>query len=197
MPLYDYATLQALIDAHTRKEKAIPEPFIWHTFMCLMRAAVQLEEQARLRPNGTNSDVIVVFDMKPNNILLARPDRTSTFPIYPRPHIADLGGGCLTSQNDPANIQERLRYTYTPGYLAPEMSKKLPPESLRGTCTNVWQIGRVLELMMKLLPDKFDDIDYTWRPGLDTTKTGTKDSQLLLLASRTEELLSRTEKHGR
>jgi hypothetical protein len=80
LPLYDYGNLQCVIAAHTVKQQAIPEPFIWHTFMCLMKAAVQLKEQARLRPHGINSDVIVVFDMKPANILLAPPNRESTCP---------------------------------------------------------------------------------------------------------------------
>lgn len=168
MPFYDYGDLQKLIDAHVEKAVAVPEPFIWHTLECLMKAAVQLEEHARLRPHRTNSDVIVVFDMKPGNILLAQHDRTSTFPIYPRPHVADLGGGCLTNQTDPKNLQENLRFTYSRGYLAPEMSHEMEPivANLRGTCTNVWQIGRVLELMMKLIPETFDDINYTINPEI-------------------------------
>jgi hypothetical protein len=166
-PLYDFGDLQSLIYAHMYKAQAIPEPFIWHTLICLMKAAVQFEQQAQLRPGErTPSDVIVVFDMKPANILLGRPNRTSTFPIYPRPHIADLGGGCLTNQLDPANLSDQMKFTHTPGYLAPEMSRCLPQEVLRGTCTNVWQIGRVLEVMMKLIPDDFEDIDYRFRPGM-------------------------------
>lgn len=166
MPLYDYGDLQRLIDAHAYKGVAIPEPFIWHTLICLMNAAVQLEEQARLRPHRTDSDVIVVFDMKPGNILLAQPDRTSTFPIYPRPHVADLGGGALTNQNDPKNLRNDMNSVHSPGYLAPEMSPHMDPKILRGTCTNVWQIGRVIEMMMKLIPDTFGDIDYRFRPGM-------------------------------
>jgi hypothetical protein len=162
-PLYDYGDLQKLIAAHYYKAQAIPEPFLWHTLMCLMRAAVQLEEQAQLRPGEkTPSDVIVVFDMKPGNIFLAKPDRTSTFPIYPRPHIADLGGGCLTSDTDYPNESCEMEFAYSPGFLAPEMSPAARENYLRGTCTNVWQIGRVLEYMMKLeLEDgRFDDIEY-------------------------------------
>jgi hypothetical protein len=166
LPLYDYGDLSGLMSAHLYKSIAIPEPFLWHTLMCLMKAAVQLEEKARLRPHGTDSDVIVVCDMKPANILLAQPDRTSTFPIYPRPHVADLGGGCLTNRTDPKNISNTLSWTHTQGYLAPEMSKHLSEETLRGTWTNVWQIGRVLELMMKLIPEEWNDIDYRFRPGL-------------------------------
>ncbi|CAD0108470.1 unnamed protein product [Aureobasidium uvarum] len=74
MPLYDYGDLNGLIKAHYIEKKAIPEPFIWHTLICLMKAAVQSEDQARSRPNNTDTDVIVVFDMKPGNILLAAPD---------------------------------------------------------------------------------------------------------------------------
>jgi serine/threonine protein kinase len=166
LPLYDYGDLQCVIAAHTVKQQAIPEPFIWHTFMCLMKAAVQLEEQARLRPHGIDSDVIVVFDIKPANILLAPPNRESTFPIYPRPHVADLGGGSLTNQEDPENLSGGGTFTYTQGFLAPEMSDAQRKRFLRGTCTNVWQIGRVLELMMKLLPDAFGDISYNVLTGL-------------------------------
>lgn len=165
MPLYDYGDLQKLIDAHVSMAVAIPEPFIWHTLICLMNAAIQLEEHARLRPNKTDSDVIVVFDMKPGNILLAQPDRTSTFPIYPRPHVADLGGGALTNSEDPKNLRNGLGFAHSRGYLAPEMSRHMDPRLLRGTCTNVWQIGRVIEMMMKLLPESWEDIDYRGRPG--------------------------------
>lgn len=167
MPLYDYGDLQKLISAHVYKAVAIPEPFIWHTLICLMEGAIQLEEHARLRPNRTDSDVIVVFDLKPGNILLAQPDRTSTFPIYPRPHIADLGGGALTNENDPKNLQNKLNPVHSPGYLAPEMSPHMDPKILRGTRTNVWQIGRVIEMMMKLIPDTFGDINYKFRPGME------------------------------
>lgn len=166
MPLYDYGDLDNLIKEHYYKKKAIPEPFIWHTFICLMKAAVQLEEQARSRPNNTDSDVIVVFDMKPGNILLAAPDNKKSFPIYPRPHLADLGGGNLTNKNDFDNRIHAQHFAFTPGYLAPEMVKPstgspalLPHSVLRGTCTNVWQIGRVLEQMMKLRGG-FPNIDY-------------------------------------
>jgi serine/threonine protein kinase len=168
-PLYDYGDLQKLITAHYYNQKVIPEPFIWHTFMCLMRAAVQLEEQAQLRPGEkTPSGVIVVFDMKPANIFLAQPDRTSTFHIYPRPHIADLGGGSLTSDTDYPNESSQMEYAYSPGFLAPEMSIAIREDYLRGTCTNVWQIGRVLEYMMKLeLEDgRFEDIEYRPYPEL-------------------------------
>ncbi|KAI4725849.1 hypothetical protein E4T49_06429 [Aureobasidium sp. EXF-10728] len=173
MSLYDYGDLGGLIRAHTIERKAIPEPFIWHTLICLMKAAAQLETQARLRPNNTNSDVIVVCDMKPGNILLAAPDQTSMFPIYPRPHIADLGGGVLTNKDDYENRTHRQRIAYTRGYKAPEMwrpSHGLPANAtifpsaapIRATWTNVWQIGRVLEQMMKLYP-KLTDMDY--QPG--------------------------------
>ncbi|KAH0350216.1 kinase-like protein, partial [Aureobasidium melanogenum] len=169
MPLHDYGDLDNLIKSHYFAKKAIPEPFIWHTFICLMKAAVQLEERARSRPNNTDSDVIVVFDMKPGNILLAPPDTTKSFPIYPRPHLADLGGGNLTNKDDFENKIHSQHFAYTPGYMAPEMVKPsagsqalLPNSVLRGTCTNVWQIGRVLEQMMKLRGG-FPNIDY--QPG--------------------------------
>lgn len=94
MPLYDYGTLDNLMYAHKRMGRGIPEPFIWHTLHCLFGGAVQLQKQAQKREGSTPSEIIVVFDMKPENILLAPPSRNSAFPIYPRPHIADLGGGC-------------------------------------------------------------------------------------------------------
>jgi serine/threonine protein kinase len=94
MPLYDYGDMFDLIRDHSVQKKAIPEPFIWHTLHCLMLAAMQLYELPRQLDGATDSDVIVVFDMKPDNILLAPPNQNSAFPIYPVPHIADLGGGC-------------------------------------------------------------------------------------------------------
>lgn len=94
MPLYEYGDLFELIAAHRVRGRGIPEPFIWHTLRCLLTGAEQLTEQVRKRQGSEEEDVIVVFDMKPDNILLAPPDQTSTFPIYPRAHIADLGGGC-------------------------------------------------------------------------------------------------------
>jgi serine/threonine protein kinase len=94
MPLYDYGDMYDLIRDHSLQKKAIPEPFIWHTLRCLLIGAVQLYELPRQLDGATSSDVIVVFDMKPENILLAPPDQNGNFPIYPVPHIADLGGGC-------------------------------------------------------------------------------------------------------
>lgn len=94
MPLYEYGDLYNLIVAHKIEQRGIPEPFIWHTLRCLLSGAEQLTEQVRKRQGSHQEDVIVVMDMKPDNILLAPPNQTSTFPIYPRTHIADLGGGC-------------------------------------------------------------------------------------------------------
>lgn len=94
MPLYEYGDLHQVIVAHRIHQRGIPEPFIWHTFRCLLTGAEQLTEQVRKRQGSDKDDVIIVFDMKPDNILLAPPNQTSTFPIYPRAHIADLGGGC-------------------------------------------------------------------------------------------------------
>jgi len=94
MPLYEYGDLFDLIHAHYIKKRGIPEPFIWHTLRCLLIAVEQLTVQARKRIGSTDSDFIAVMDMKPENIFLAPPDQTSTFPIYPRPYLADLGGAC-------------------------------------------------------------------------------------------------------
>jgi serine/threonine protein kinase len=94
MPLYAYGDMFDLIHDHNLQKKAIPEPFIWHTLHCLLIGAVQLCELPRQLNGSSSSDVIVVFDMKPDNILLAPPDQNGTFPIYPVPHIADLGGAC-------------------------------------------------------------------------------------------------------
>ncbi|KAI5204218.1 hypothetical protein E4T39_03812 [Aureobasidium subglaciale] len=173
MPSYEYGDLTGIISGHLRKKRGIPEPFIWHTLQCLMKSAVQLEVQARKHRYPQDSDVIVVFDMKPDNILLAAPNRNSSFPIYPRPHIADLGGAfeaasgmCwivqkisltvlalgLTNNYDPPNLMHKMSFQRTQGYDAPEMTYEAPlgPEILRGTCTNIWQIGRVAEALMKL-----------------------------------------------
>lgn len=171
MPLYDCGDLTSLIKAHRRKRRLIPEPFLWHTLECLMHAAILLEEKARELPESTGSDVIVVFDMKMDNILLASPDQSKSFPIYPRPHIADLGGACLTGPGDLDNIYNTQDFQMTRGWVAPEMWSKddirsgppseriLPRGTLRGTCTNVWQIGRVLQQMMELDPDP-EDVKY-------------------------------------
>ncbi|KAG9518840.1 kinase-like protein, partial [Aureobasidium melanogenum] len=165
MPLYDYGTLFDLIYTHRKARKAIPEPFIWHTLHCLFSGAVQLGEQAQKREGSTKSDIIVVFDMKPENILLAAPSRTSAFPIYPRPHIADLGGGCLTNSDDEQNRKSKLSCQTTTGYVPPEVYAPYvyDDHSLQnmgcGDWTNVWQIARVAESMMKLTPQP-DEIRY-------------------------------------
>jgi serine/threonine protein kinase len=94
MRLYDYGDLFDVISAHHLKQRGIPEPFIWHTLRCLLIGSEQLSELPKKREGATESDVIVVFDMKPENILLAPPNQMSTFPTSPRPQIADLGGAC-------------------------------------------------------------------------------------------------------
>ncbi|KAI4717927.1 hypothetical protein E4T48_05866 [Aureobasidium sp. EXF-10727] len=159
MPLYEYGTLETLIDAHLEEGRGIPEPFIWHTLHCLMSGAEQLRIQAAKREGATSTDIIVVFDMKPVNILLAPPDQNSTFPMYPRPHIADLGGACLTNNEDPLNRQARLEYQVTAGYRPPEVRR--PPRNgwPCGRWTNIWQIGRVAEALMKLQVH-FDDLPF-------------------------------------
>ncbi|KAH0342074.1 kinase-like protein, partial [Aureobasidium melanogenum] len=165
MPLYDYSSMFNLMYAHRKARKANPEPFIWHTLHCLFSGAVQLQEQAQKREGSTKSDIIVVFDMKPDNILLAPPSRTSGFPIYPRPHIADLGGGCLTNSEDELNRKSKLICALTRGYVPPEIDAQYvydDPKTQNMGChdwTNVWQIARVAEAMMKLTMQP-DQIEY-------------------------------------
>jgi serine/threonine protein kinase len=98
MSLYDYGDLYNVIYVHLVKQRGIPEPFIWHTIRCLLIGSEQLSDLPKKLEGATDSDVIVVFDMKPENILLAPPNQMSTFPTYPRPHIADLGGACTFTQ---------------------------------------------------------------------------------------------------
>jgi serine/threonine protein kinase len=145
MPLYDYGDLSHLIHQHQFMKKAIPEPFLWHTLICLVTAALQMEEQARKLPNSSDSDVIIVFDIKPQNILLAPPGG-DTFPVYPRPHLADLGGGFLSNDQDMDNIHNNQGFCFTRGYLAPEMSQagynmnndaRFSTQRLRGSHTNM------------------------------------------------------------
>ncbi|KAI5276425.1 hypothetical protein E4T47_00770 [Aureobasidium subglaciale] len=173
MPLYDYGDLDTILKAHRHKRKGIPEPFIWHFLCCMMKAARQLETQAQSHGYARESDVIIPFDMKPKNIFLAPPDSNSSFPAYPRPHIADLGGGCITRDGDVEGQQHKQRWAYTRGFLAPEMwrpsddphrrappnGRILPEGSLRGTHTTVWQIARVAEVLMKL-DGSPQNIDY-------------------------------------
>ncbi|KAI5248489.1 hypothetical protein E4T43_01408 [Aureobasidium subglaciale] len=173
MPLYDYGDLDTILKAHRHKRKGIPEPFIWHFLCCMMKAARQLETQAQSHGYARESDVIIPFDMKPKNIFLAPPDSNSSFPAYPRPHIADLGGGCITRDGDVENQQHKQRWAYTRGFLAPEMWRPsddphrrappnghiLPEGTLRGTHTTVWQIARVAEMLMKL-DGSPQNIDY-------------------------------------
>ncbi|KAG9685023.1 kinase-like protein, partial [Aureobasidium melanogenum] len=165
MPLYEHGSLFHLIYTHRKVRKAIPEPFIWHTLHCLFSGAVQLREQAQKREVSTGSDIIVVFDMKPENILLAPPSRKSAFPIYPRPHIADLGGACLTNSDDEQNRKSKLICQTTTGYVPPEIYAPYvyDDQFLQNMgChdwTNVWQIARVAEAMM-MLTLQLDNISY-------------------------------------
>lgn len=120
MPLYDYGTLDDLIEAHKKAHKAIPEPFIWYALECLMKGARQLELQARERSALTShDDVIIMCDLKPQNIFLGPPNLLH-FPVYPEAHLADFGGAQLTHSRDPLNLNDELPQVYTPGWRAPE-----------------------------------------------------------------------------
>ncbi|THW56383.1 hypothetical protein D6D18_02236 [Aureobasidium pullulans] len=169
MPLFDCRDLRSLVGVHKTANRRIPEPFLWYTLDCLMKAAILMEKNPRELSNSGNEDVIVVFDMKLENIFLASPDQSKSFPIYPRPYIADLGGACLTAPDDPLNTSNSLPFQYTKQWEAPEMWRPgtppkgerqsepiLPTEALRGTCTNVWQIGRVLQQLMILEEDPME-----------------------------------------
>ncbi|THY80417.1 hypothetical protein D6C95_09513 [Aureobasidium pullulans] len=166
MPLFDCRDLRSLVGVHKAAKRRIPEPFLWYTLDCLMKAAILMEKNPRELLNSGYEDVIVVFDMKLENIFLASPDQSKSFPIYPRPYIADLGGACLTAPDDPLNTSNSLGFQCTKQWEAPEMWRPgtppkgqrqsgpiLPMGTLRGTCTNVWQIGRVLQQLMILEAD--------------------------------------------
>ncbi|THV78112.1 hypothetical protein D6D27_09240 [Aureobasidium pullulans] len=169
MPLFDCRDLRSLVGVHKDANRRIPEPFLWYTLDCLMKAAILMEKNPRELLEAGNDDVIVVFDMKLENIFLASPDQNKSFPIYPRPYIADLGGACLTAPDDPLNTSNSLPFQYTKQWEAPEMWRPgtppkgerqsepiLPMGALRGSCTNVWQIGRVLQQLMILEEDPME-----------------------------------------
>ncbi|THY30211.1 hypothetical protein D6D01_03315 [Aureobasidium pullulans] len=169
VPLWGYA----------RKKTNMFEYNLWRLYMPLfdcrdLRSLVGVHKELL---NGGYEDVIVVFDMKLENIFLASPNQSRYFPVYPRPYIADLGGACLTAPDDPLNTNNSLLGQHTKQWEAPEMWRPgtppkgqrqsgpiLPTGTLCGTCTNVWQIGRVLQQLMILEPDPMKigfDSEYT------------------------------------
>jgi len=151
MRYYAYGDLGDLIRRHMDARKPIPEPFIWWTFYCLIQACQQMETRVRARSNGkfrSKEEVIVAFDMKPNNVLLARPGGDE-FPAYPRPMVADFGGAMLTYVTDPVNDSGDLMGAVTPGWRPPEVSiKKRNSGGYMTGCkspklnwTNIWQVS--------------------------------------------------------
>lgn len=150
MPFYEYGTLDKLIEEHTIANKHIPEPFIWYTFISLLTAARQMETEVRKRPNAVKDEVMVFSDIKLENILLAAPDDTS-FPVYPKSHLADLGGAVLTHPDDDENINKRLPWVITPEFIAPEMHNDgtQPAGSIAGSPTNIWQYVTLAKLLSR------------------------------------------------
>ncbi|THX72005.1 hypothetical protein D6D04_09290 [Aureobasidium pullulans] len=118
MPLFDCRDLRSLVGVHKDANRRIPEPFLWYTLDCLMKAAILMEKTLEnfLRPEMT--------------ILPFQYTKQWEAPEMWRPGTPPKG--------------ER------------ESGPILPMGALRGSCTNVWQIGRVLQQLMILEEDPME-----------------------------------------
>ncbi|THW69764.1 hypothetical protein D6D19_08182 [Aureobasidium pullulans] len=165
-----------LDDFGTYEPMPTPEPFIWYTLQCLTSALIQMEEAARTRPKARKAgdETIVMLDMKPSNIFLAPPGGPR-YPVYPRPIIGDFGGAQLTHKTAADNVWGAMQQICTRGFYAPEMTRSTQIdeddmedhqiESLRvenlpvHSWTNVWQLGRSIECMMRAT-GSMNDVDW-------------------------------------
>lgn len=163
MDYYHLGDLIGLIMDHQRREVPIPEPFIWWTLLCMTYSLCAMENRPRSRTNARpqQDETVVMIDMKPHNMLLEPSDGTRQFPVYPAPLIMDFGSAHLIHPTHPDN-DEDLPTTSTQGFVSPEMPYVFhwgEEEAVEGpskrvdegvaTWTNIWQMGRTLECMMR------------------------------------------------
>jgi serine/threonine protein kinase len=202
--------LHHFINYYAVRSRPIPEPFIWWAMECLASALVQMETAARARSHARKEkdETIVMVDMKPLNIFLDAAGQGDRYPLYPRIKVGDDGSAHITYKDDPENKFNRLAIIWSPGYLAPELSRPYNPEDEEDedededeenpddeemtdseicedgaihdgepeqeltplySWTNVWQLGKTIESMMRIQTTK----DRDWN---DDTKD--RDSQI-------------------
>ncbi|KAI5272154.1 hypothetical protein E4T47_04598 [Aureobasidium subglaciale] len=141
--------------------KPVAEAFIWWIMECLANALIQMETVTRNRPNARvqQDEAIVMLDLKPENILLDS-IRGPHYPVYPKPMVADFGSAIITYLDDPENEDKSASESTTVGYEAPEMFQLNEDDFgddydryIEGpvhSYTNIWQIGRLVETLMRL-----------------------------------------------
>lgn len=118
-----WGDLYKLIWTYRAWRTYLPEEFLWHVLFNLA-ASLQFMRLGRFHdPDGKikESNEIVHFDIKPENIFLAEPGESSKFVNYPILKLADFGLATITSQVDPQNPSQYLPYG-TPGYKPPVSS---------------------------------------------------------------------------
>ncbi|KXT01950.1 hypothetical protein AC579_8059 [Pseudocercospora musae] len=116
----------------------LPEPFLWHTFECLARAGLEMEQPG---PND-KWEVILHLDYKPRNIFLGLPD-DGQYRGYPVPKTGDYG---LAKIVPPANKRSASLYpTCGTPFCRPREQTSVPypgevgrPRRRMDAKTNVW-----------------------------------------------------------
>lgn len=177
MDLFHAGDLWNLVYHHTSVDDQgytvdvpLPEAFIWWVFTCIANALVQMDNCIKTRKNARpeGDEVLVMIDMKPQNILLDA-IRGNKYPIYPKPLMSDFGSAHITYKTDPKNVcpdegsadkdpaDKPINQIATVGYWAPEMSKwygnqDIPQQGIQEplhSWTNIWQAGRMIEALMR------------------------------------------------
>ncbi|KAH0269648.1 hypothetical protein KCU91_g8576, partial [Aureobasidium melanogenum] len=177
MDLFHAGDLWNLVHHHTSVDDRgytvdvpLPEAFIWWFFTCIANALVQMDNCIKTRNNARpeGDEVLVMIDMKPQNILLDA-IRGNEYPIYPKPLMSDFGSAHITYKTDPKNVcpdedsadkdpaDKPINQIATVGYWAPEMSKwygmqDIPQQGIKEplhSWTNIWQAGRMIEALMR------------------------------------------------
>lgn len=116
----DMGDLHHVIEKFETVGRSLPEPFIWHVFMCMAKALVLCHTGANdyvgRRPQD-DFEYIIHGDIKPNNIFFtSRPGA-----LYPEAVLGDFGGAKTKAQIERCRQhKERFGMTYTPGFDAPE-----------------------------------------------------------------------------
>lgn len=118
----EYGDFFTLLYSYMAWNAFFPEEFLWHVFHSFARAAVVMEEGPFTqleseKPEPTKWSV-THFDIKPDNVYMAKPDESELFKTYPTIKVADFGLAELTGEDDKHNPYF-FRSKGTDGYKPP------------------------------------------------------------------------------
>ncbi|KAL8969179.1 MAG: hypothetical protein Q9197_004476, partial [Variospora fuerteventurae] len=138
--------LQDVLDSYFKREKKVPEGFLWHVFLQLAHAVAHLHIAARERQSGEHVTVLH-RDIKPANVLL-RPSSSSS--RYPDLTLTDFG--CSTHLPPLSASSSSSSFPPSANACVGTLTFQGPELPLQNTASDIWSVGATVHALAHGFP---------------------------------------------